>query len=88
MRPAAARAGSGQGAVSETRSRVRVIIALRADFYDRPLQYPAFGELVMSHLETLLPLSAQELERAIVEPAHRVTNHLQITETSGDLQSN
>ena len=57
------------GAVSDPRSRVRVILALRADYYDRPLHYPAFGELVRGHLETLLPLSAEELERAIVNPA-------------------
>ncbi len=57
------------GAVSDPRSRVRVIIALRADYYDRPLGYPAFGELVRGHLETLLPLSAEELELAIVNPA-------------------
>ncbi|MFN2103427.1 MAG: LuxR C-terminal-related transcriptional regulator, partial [Candidatus Promineifilaceae bacterium] len=61
-----------RGAVSDPRSRVRVIIALRADYYDRPLQYPAFGELVRGHLETLLPLSAEELERAIVYPAQGV----------------
>jgi serine/threonine protein kinase len=60
-----------QGAVTDPRSRVRVVIALRADYYDRPLQYPAFGELVRSHLETVLPLSAEELERAIVNPAHQ-----------------
>ncbi|MGD2076853.1 MAG: LuxR C-terminal-related transcriptional regulator, partial [Chloroflexota bacterium] len=57
------------GAVTDPRSRVRVIITLRADFYDRPLQYPAFGQLLRDHMETLLPLSAEELERAIVNPA-------------------
>ncbi len=60
-----------QGAVTDPRSRVRVVIALRADYYDWPLQYPAFGELVRGHLETLLPLSAEELERVIVNPAHQ-----------------
>jgi hypothetical protein len=60
------------GAVNDSKSRVRVIITLRADFYDRPLQYPAFGNLVRNHLETLLPLSAEELERAIVNPSHQV----------------
>jgi WD40 repeat protein/serine/threonine protein kinase len=59
-------------AVTDTRSRVRVVVTLRADFYDRPLQYPGFGELVRSYLETVLPLSAEELERAIVRPAQRV----------------
>ncbi len=59
-------------AVTEPRSRVRVVITLRADFYDRPLHYVEFGELVRSRLETVLPLSADELERAIVGPVERV----------------
>ena len=56
-------------AVTEPRSRVRVVITLRADFYDRPLHYADFGELIRSRMETVLPLSAQELERAISQPA-------------------
>ena len=59
-------------AVTERRSRVRVVITLRADFYDRPLQYANFGELVRSRMETLMPLGAKELEDAIVSPAERV----------------
>ncbi len=59
-------------AVTEPRSRVRVVITLRADFYDRPLQYPDFGELVRSRMETILPLSAEGLERAIARPAEQV----------------
>lgn len=59
-------------AVIEPRSRVRIIITLRADFYDRPLHYADFGELVRSRMETVLPLSAQELERAISKPSERV----------------
>lgn len=59
-------------AVTEPRSRVRVVITLRADFYDRPLHYPQFGELVRTRLETIMPLSAEELERAITRPAERV----------------
>ncbi len=58
-------------AVTEPRSRVRVVITLRADFYDRPLHDPQFGDLVRSRLETIMPLSAEELERAIVRPAGR-----------------
>ena len=34
-----------ENAVIDLHSRVRVIITLRADFYDRPLQYPNFGRL-------------------------------------------
>ncbi len=58
-------------AASDERSKVRVIITLRADFYDRPLQHPTFGELVRNGMETILPLTADELERAIVKPAER-----------------
>ncbi|MCK6578474.1 MAG: protein kinase [Anaerolineae bacterium] len=58
-------------AVANPRSRVRVIITLRADFYDRPLQYPEFGELVRSRMETVMPLSPEELEEAITQPASR-----------------
>jgi len=59
-------------AVTDTRSRVRVIVTLRADYYDRPLHYPEFGELVRSQMETILPLTAKGLERAIRGPAERV----------------
>jgi serine/threonine protein kinase/WD40 repeat protein len=59
-------------AATEARSRVRIIVTLRADFYDRPLHYPEFGELVRNHMETVLPLSADDLEAAITQPAERV----------------
>jgi WD40 repeat protein/energy-coupling factor transporter ATP-binding protein EcfA2 len=59
-------------AVTATRSRVRVVITLRADFYDRPLQYARFGELLRRRQEIVLPLSAEELERAVVLPAQAV----------------
>ncbi len=59
-------------AVAAPRSRVRVVITLRADFYDKPLHYAEFGELVRSRMETILPLSADELHRAISKPAEQV----------------
>ena len=59
--------------VSETRSRVRIIVTLRADYYDRPLQYPDFGDLIRDRVVTVLPMSIEELERAVVEPANRQT---------------
>ncbi len=52
-------------------SRLRIVITLRADFYDRPLLYPDFGELVRAHTEVVLPLSREELEKAIIEPAEK-----------------
>ncbi len=60
------------GAVTGPRSRVQIVITLRADFYDRPLHYPQFGELIRSRMETLLPLTASGLERAITRPAQQV----------------
>ncbi len=59
-------------AVTDPRSRIRVIVTLRADYYDRPLHYPEFGELIRTRMETVLPLSAQGLEQAITGPAQRV----------------
>jgi WD40 repeat protein/DNA-binding CsgD family transcriptional regulator/type II secretory pathway predicted ATPase ExeA len=56
-------------AVTDPRSRVRVVITLRADFYDRPLMYPNFCELIRQRTEVVVPLTPEELERAIVKPA-------------------
>ena len=53
-------------------SRLRIVVTLRADFYDRPLQYPALGELLRQRTEVVLPLTPEELEQAIVAPAQRV----------------
>jgi serine/threonine protein kinase len=58
-------------AVTQPGCRLRVMITLRADFYDRPLLYPGFGELIRRHSEVVLPLSAEEMEQAVVGPAER-----------------
>jgi WD40 repeat protein/serine/threonine protein kinase len=58
-------------AITEPRSRIRVIITLRADFYDRPLNYNRFGDLMRHRTEIVLPLHTEELERAITGPAAR-----------------
>lgn len=59
-------------AATDPTSRIRIVIALRADAYHLPLQYPDFGELIRRRLETVLPLSAEQLEQAIYEPAQQV----------------
>ncbi|MEJ2302091.1 MAG: protein kinase [Anaerolineales bacterium] len=59
-------------AVTGSHSRVRVIVTLRADLYGRALIHPAFGELIRNRMETVLPLSADELEGAIRKPAEQV----------------
>jgi WD40 repeat protein/serine/threonine protein kinase len=60
-----------QIAVEYPASRLRLIIALRADFYDRPLLYPGFGDLLRRYTEVVLPLSPTELAQAIRGPAER-----------------
>ena len=55
-------------AVLDPQSRLRLIITLRADFIDRPLQYVDFGDLVRQRAEFVLPLMPDELEQAIVGP--------------------
>jgi basic membrane lipoprotein Med (substrate-binding protein (PBP1-ABC) superfamily)/DNA-binding SARP family transcriptional activator/class 3 adenylate cyclase len=59
-------------ATADPESRLHVIITLRADFYDRPLVYPRFGELLAARTEAVLPLTPDELEQAIREPAEQV----------------
>jgi hypothetical protein len=59
-------------AVIDQRCPIRVILTLRADFYDRPLRYGAFARLLRDATVPVLPLAPDELERAIVDPAARV----------------
>ncbi|MEO8611879.1 MAG: protein kinase [Chloroflexota bacterium] len=59
-------------AVTKPKSRIRVMVTLRADFYDRPLLYPEFGDLLRQRTEIVLPLSATEMEQAITGPAERI----------------
>jgi serine/threonine protein kinase/DNA-binding winged helix-turn-helix (wHTH) protein len=56
-------------ATSEPGTPVRLVLTLRADFYDRPLQHPVFAPLLKRSAVTVTPLAPDELERAIVEPA-------------------
>jgi len=48
------------------------VVALRADFYDRPLLHKEFGDLLGARTHALTGLSLEELELAIVGPAERV----------------
>lgn len=59
-------------AVSDPRSRLRVVLTLRADFFDRPLEYQGFGELVRTGLVPVTVPSEDELARAVSGPARRV----------------
>ncbi len=57
---------------ADPQSRLRVIVTLRADFYDRPLLYPRFGELLAKRTEAVPALTPDELEQAIRAPAEGV----------------
>jgi hypothetical protein len=59
-------------AVADPHSRLRIVTTLRADFYDRPLLYSGFAELLRDYVEALVPLTPDEFERAISGPAERV----------------
>ncbi len=59
-------------AAADPESRLRVIVTLRADFFDRPLLYPRFGELLAERTEAVPPLTPDELEQAIRGPAEGV----------------
>ena len=48
---------------------VRVIVTIRADFFDRPLTHPALGRLIAAHPFAVTPMTAAELHEAVVTPA-------------------
>jgi serine/threonine protein kinase/WD40 repeat protein/DNA-binding SARP family transcriptional activator len=59
-------------AIHAPRSPLRLVVTLRADFYDRPLQRQQLGQLLKDNTEIVLPLNATELTWAIREPARRM----------------
>lgn len=59
-------------AVSDPHGRIRVVLTLRADFYDRPLRHRGTGELLRDATEVITPMTPEELEQAIVEPAAKL----------------
>jgi DNA-binding XRE family transcriptional regulator len=59
-------------AVLDPRSRLRLLITMRADFIHRALEYMDFGELLRERAVFVLPLTPDELEMVIARPAERV----------------
>ena len=58
--------------VTAPATQARVVITLRADFYDRPLLHRGVGELLREGTEVVTPMSVGELGAAITGPARRV----------------
>jgi basic membrane lipoprotein Med (substrate-binding protein (PBP1-ABC) superfamily) len=52
--------------------RLRVVVTLRGDFYDRPLLHPAFAQLFAANVVHVLPLDVGALEDAVTGPARQV----------------
>ena len=53
-------------------NNVRLLVTLRADFYDRPLEYPEFAELLRKGLVTIAVPGKDGLRKAVTGPAQRV----------------
>ncbi len=76
--------------VEDPHSPLRVVVTLRADFFDRPLDYPGLAELVTDGQVNVFPIDAPGLEEAVVRPAARVGVHVEpelIAEIVSDIAS-
>jgi DNA-binding SARP family transcriptional activator len=58
-------------ATNDPHRRVRVMITLRADFYDRPLGHPQFGNAMGAGVVNVVPMAPEELEQAASQPSAR-----------------
>jgi WD40 repeat protein/serine/threonine protein kinase len=56
-------------AVTEPGGPVVILLTLRADFYDRPMRYPALSHLVQEQTISVLPMELHELRAVIEQPA-------------------
>jgi WD40 repeat protein len=64
-------------AANDRGGRVTVVLAIRADFYGRCAADPALAELLAANHVLVGPMSADELRRAIEQPALRVGVHVE-----------
>ncbi|MGC0397910.1 WD40 repeat protein [Streptomyces sp. SAI-126] len=62
-------------AAREPGSRVRVLVAVRADFYARCAEHPALAQALNESGLLLCPMTAEELREAVVRPA-QAAGHL------------
>jgi len=58
--------------VSASDEQVRVVLTLRADFYGRALLHPEFGRMFTGGVVNVLPMTPDELDAAVAQPARRV----------------
>ena len=58
-------------AIEDPTTPLRIVITMRADYFHRPLEHAAFAPILNDTAITVMPLAADELERAVLEPAYR-----------------
>lgn len=63
-------------AVLSPDARLNVVLTLRADFLDRPLQHVDFGELLRQRMMLVTPLTPDELTQAIIKPLQPINMHM------------
>jgi len=63
--------GALASAVAEPGTQITVLLALRADYYDRPLLHPEFAQVFIPGVVNALPMTPNELEAVVVGPAER-----------------
>ncbi len=56
-------------AVAEPGTQLTVVLALRADYYDRPMLHPEFAQAFIPGVVNVLPMTVTELEAVVVRPA-------------------
>lgn len=56
-------------AATESHGPIVVLLTIRADFYDRPMQYPELNRLMQAHLRQVLPMDVEDLRATIEQPA-------------------
>lgn len=56
-------------AAADSRRRVRFLLTLRADFYERTLIHPRFASAMASGIVNVAPMAPEELEEAAAGPA-------------------
>lgn len=55
-------------ALTEPRGPLIGLLTLRADFYDRPIQYSQLARCIQNHQHLVLPMEVEDLRAAITQP--------------------
>lgn len=58
-----------QASVEDPSTPVRIVVTIRADFFDRPLRHPAFGELLRAGTMPISAPTDAEMREIITRPA-------------------